>query len=95
MPPSVHHGRMSLRATTVEFDDELLAAVDAAATRAGTSRDQVIRDAVRARFATDEVVRTMWARIGEGDLSEQESLDLAYSELRAMRAERRAGRAVS
>lgn len=69
---------MSLRATTVELDDELLAAVDEAATRAGTSREQVIRDAVYARFAAERVLDEVWRRMGESDLSEQESLDLAY-----------------
>lgn len=86
---------MSRRSTTVSLDDELIAAVEAAAARSGKSRDEVIEDAIRSRLATEDVVLEIRARIGEGDLSEQESLDLAYQELKAMRAERRARKAAS
>lgn len=58
-----------------------------AAARTGETSDEIVEDAVRARFDADRVLDDVWARIGESDLTEQESLDLAYSELRAMRVE--------
>lgn len=84
----MHHGPMGRRATTVQLDDALLDAVEAAAARTGQSPESIIENAVRARFAAEQTIDDLWARLGASDLSDDESLDLAYGELRAMRADR-------
>lgn len=79
---------MGRRATTVQLDEELLSAVEEVAKRSGQTADSIIENAVRARFAAEEVLDHLWARLAAGDLTDQDSLALAYSELRAMRADR-------
>lgn len=78
---------MGRRSTTVRLDDDLLAAIEHAAARAGKNPEDIIASAIRARFAAEPVLDDLWARLGDRHLTVQESLDLAYSELRAMRAE--------
>lgn len=63
--------------------------------RSGRPEYVVVDDALRRHLADggqelEDVVRRIRAR---GDLDDDESLELAYSELRAMRAERDARRA--
>lgn len=79
---------MARRATTISLDDETLAAVEDTAARTGTSPQEVIEDAVRVRFALQGVLDQVWCRLADSDLTEDGSLDVAYTELRAMRAER-------
>lgn len=78
---------MARRSTTVRLDEDLLSAVEDAAARAGKSPQDIIASAVRARFTAEQVLDELWAGLSDSDLTEEGSLDLAYSELRAMRAE--------
>jgi hypothetical protein len=77
---------MARRPTTVRLDEKLLSEVHAAAQRAGASDDDVIEEAVR-RFVGLEVLDELWTR---NHLGEDEAMELAVSELRAMRSESRA-----
>ena len=85
---------MPRRPTTVNLDADLLAAVEAAASRTNTTSDEVIEEAVRGRFAAEEALRQVWSRLRGSELTEAEALELAYTELRALRAERH-GKAAS
>lgn len=77
---------MTRRTTTVTLDEKLLTEVHAAAKRTGLSDDEVIEEAVR-RFIGLEVLDELWER---NHLSEDEAMEIAVSELRALRAESRA-----
>jgi Arc/MetJ family transcription regulator len=87
---------MARTETTLALDDEVLAAVRARSVQSGRPEHEVVEEALRAYLVADggeeleDAVRRIQAR---GDLDEDESLDLAYSELRAMRAERDARQA--
>lgn len=80
---------MTRRATSVHLDADLMAAVEAVASRTNTAPDEVIEGAVRGRFAAEDALRRAWSRIRERELADDAAIELAYSELRAMRAERR------
>jgi hypothetical protein len=77
---------MARRPTTVRLDEKLLSEVHAAATRVGASDDDVIEEAVR-RFVGLEVLDELWAH---NHLGEEEAMELAVSELRALRSESQA-----
>lgn len=88
-------GSMARTATTMVLDDRVLAGVRAQAARSGRAESEVIEEALRRYLADEgdgleEIVRRIQAR---GDLDEDDSLRLAYSELRAMRVERDAQQA--
>lgn len=84
--------RVSKVDARVQMDAVVLDRVDALAAALGSSRDQVIENSVRrslAAVALSEVLGLVRERIG-GGLAEESATDLAYSEVRAARAERAA-----
>jgi hypothetical protein len=86
--------------TTFYMDADVLLAAKTLAAATRTSESQLVEDAVRAHVQgrTAEAQRNFARVLGEiaeqqrkdgvPELSDDESLDLAYQELRAMRAER-------
>jgi hypothetical protein len=85
------------RPVTVELDEAVVRAAEAEAERTGQSEAQVIEEALREHLSlAGSVVDGVWARTGGDALSEEESLALAYDELKAMRRERgESGKAAS
>jgi len=84
---------MVRRATTVELDEALLDVLRRVATDEGVAQDDLIEEAIRRYFGLrglallDEIAEAQTAGgIGLGD---EEAMELAVSELRAQRAERR------
>lgn len=81
-------------AAAVQLDDELLRNVDAIATRAGTSREAVLEDAVRRGLAARALGEVLAGVRARGGLSEDASAEIAYGELRDARTARRARQAL-
>jgi hypothetical protein len=83
---------MARRPTTVTIDEALLDAARTIAEQSGTTADEVIETALRRHLALvkPSVVEEVWARQGARPLSAEEAMKLAYAELDAFRAERRA-----
>ena len=75
---------MAKAKTTVYLDEDILRATRVAAARRGKRDSEVFEDALRAYLRLDVIDRIR----SRSDLTEEEALQLAYSELRAMRAER-------
>ena len=75
-----------MRTTTVSLDEKLMTEVHEAAQRSGLSDDEVIEQALR-RFVGLEVLDELWSR---NHLSEAEAMEIATSELRALRSEHKA-----
>lgn len=75
--------------TTVYIDEDVLRRARVAAARRGKRDSEILEDALR-NYLFSGVLESIWARQrDEGlELSEEEALELAYSELRAMRTER-------
>jgi hypothetical protein len=73
--------------TTVSLDSEVFRAVKIKAARTGKRDSQVIEEALR-RDLGPEGLEDLWARVTP--ISEAEGLELANSELHAMREEKRA-----
>jgi hypothetical protein len=76
--------------TQVELDERLLELVEQRATATGRDRDEVIEEALRRQIedeSFEEVLETVRQR---SDLTDEQALELAYTELKAMRAESRA-----
>jgi hypothetical protein len=76
--------------TQVELDERLLELVEQRATATGRDRDEVIEEALRRQIedeSFEEVLETVRQR---NDLTDEQALELAYTELKAMRAESRA-----
>ena len=88
---------MSRRETTVAIEESLLDAARQEAERTGCTEDEVIEDALRRHLAADQpdVVNEVWARNAANALTADETLKLAYAELKAMRAERDAHKSAS
>lgn len=80
---------MARRSVTLQIDEELVAAAESEAERSGKTGSDVVEQALRDHFADtgDTVLEKVWARNADNELSEQEALELAYSELKAMRRE--------
>jgi hypothetical protein len=80
------------RPTTITIDEALLDAAQTVAEQSGTTADEVIEAALRRHLALirPSVVEEVWARQGARPLSAEEAMTLAYAELDALRAERRA-----
>ena len=76
--------------TQVQLDEQVLELVEQRATATGRDRDQVIEEALRRQFADDQLTDVLAAVRERSDLTDEQALELAYRELRAMRAERRA-----
>lgn len=77
---------MAKTRTTVTLDEEVLRAVKIRAARTGKRESQIIEDALRRDF---DWLDDIWARV-KNPIGEKEAMELAYSELRAMREEKRA-----
>ena len=77
----------------VGLDDELVRGVDELAARLGVTRGDVIEESVRRTLAA-RTLGDVLARVRTSSpLTEQQAEDLAYEEVKAARAERRARRA--
>lgn len=76
--------------TKVALDERLLALIEQRASATGRDRDQVIEDALRRQLDDDSFQQVLAAVRQRSDLTDEQALDLAYSELDTMRAERRA-----
>ena len=75
--------------TQVQLDERLLERVEQRARATGRNRDQIIEDALRRQL--DDDLQDVLANVRErSDLTGEQALELAYAELEAMRAERRA-----
>ena len=75
---------MTRKKTTMYIDEDLLRSAKVAAARAGKNDYEVVEDALR-RYLGLEVLERVWAR---SDLSEEESLRIAYEELHRARSEK-------
>lgn len=84
---------MARRKTTVYLDEALLTAVKVAAARSHRREYEVVEEALRRHLGLQEVVEQVWAGLGSSALSEQDSLALAYAELKAARSEQDKGQA--
>jgi len=73
--------------TTVSLDEEVFRAVKIKAARTGKRDSQVIEDALRRDLGLG-ALEDIWAKVGPA--SEAEGMQLANTELHAMREERRA-----
>jgi gamma-glutamyl:cysteine ligase YbdK (ATP-grasp superfamily) len=77
---------MAKTRTTVTLDDDVFRAVKIKAARSGKRDSQVIEEAIRRDLGLDDLAE-LWAKVTP--VTEQEGVDLAAEELRAMRRERR------
>lgn len=75
----------------IELDEDLLARVDEQVAATGRDRSEVIAEAVRRQFGAGRLREVLTEVRQRSGLSEQEAMDLAVSELAAVRAERAAG----
>jgi hypothetical protein len=73
----------------VEVDDELLKLADAQAAETGRPRSEVLAAALRRGLGGGQLSRLLTQARKGPELSEDEAMELAKSELAAMRAERR------
>lgn len=73
----------------VEVDAELLKLADAQAAEAGRPRSEVLAAALRRGLGGGQLSRLLAEARKGPELSEDEAMELANSELTAMRAERR------
>jgi hypothetical protein len=92
-----HDGDVPKHPLTVELEEDVILAARAEATRKGQSEAAVVERALREHLSLgSSVTDQVWARNQSGALSQDEALDLAYDELKAMRRERGdSGRAAS
>lgn len=72
--------------TTVTLDEDVFRAIKIKAARTGKRDSQVIEESLRRDLGIDDLAE-IWARVTPA--SEDEGLELARSELQAMRRERR------
>lgn len=77
---------MSKARTTVTLDEDVFRAVKIKAARTGKRDSQVIEESLRRDLGVDDLA-DIWAKVTP--VSEDEGLELAGDELRAMRRERR------
>ena len=77
---------MSKTRTTVTLDDDVFRAVKIKAARTGKRDSQVIQEALRRDLGLDDLAE-IWAKVTPA--TEEDGMDLAADELRAMRKERR------
>ncbi|HVW46830.1 MAG TPA: hypothetical protein VHA76_07250 [Solirubrobacterales bacterium] len=77
---------MSKTRTTVTLDEDVFRAVRIKAARTGKRDSQVIEESLRRDLGLDDLAE-IWAKVTPAD--EEEGMDLAGEELRAMRKERR------
>lgn len=72
--------------TTVSLDEDVFRAVKIKAARAGKRDSQVIEESLRRDLGLDDLAE-IWARVTPAP--EEEGMEIAADELRAMRRERR------
>jgi len=77
---------MTKARTTVTLDEDVFRAVKIKAARTGKRDSQVIEESLRRDLGVDDLA-DIWAKVTP--TSEDEGLELARDELRAMRRERR------
>jgi gamma-glutamyl:cysteine ligase YbdK (ATP-grasp superfamily) len=77
---------MSKARTTVTLDEDVFRAVKIKAARTGQRDSQVIEESLRRDLGVDDLAE-IWGKVTPA--SEDEGLELARDELRAMRRERR------
>ena len=77
--------------TRVALDERLLELIEQRATATGRGRDEIIEDALRRQLEDDGFQQVLAAVRQRSDLTDEQALEVAYTELKAMRAERRAG----
>lgn len=77
---------MAKMRTTVTLDEDVYRAVKVKAARTGKRESQVIEDALRRDL---DWLDDVWARV-KAPIGEKEAMELAHSELHAMREEKRA-----
>jgi predicted transcriptional regulator len=73
---------------TLELDDDVVEALRDAAARSGRPSEEIVSAAVR-RYVGPSVLDRLWAR---NHMDEDEAMQLALDEIRAMREERRSDR---
>jgi Ribbon-helix-helix protein, copG family len=80
---------MAKAKTTVYLDEDVLRAARVAAARSGKRDSEIVEEALRSYLAGG-ILDSIWAhQRNQGlELSEEEALELAYAELRAMRQSR-------
>jgi gamma-glutamyl:cysteine ligase YbdK (ATP-grasp superfamily) len=76
---------MAKARTTVTLEEEVFRAVRIEAARTGKRESQVIEASLRRDLGLD-VLKDIWAQVNPA--SEAEAMDLAYTEIHAMREER-------
>lgn len=76
--------------TQVQLDERLLALIEQRASATGRDRDEVIEDALRRQLEDDSFQQVLATVRQRSDLTDEQALELAYTELNEMRAERRA-----
>jgi hypothetical protein len=76
--------------TQVALDERLLELIEQRATATGRDRDEIIEDALRRQLDDDAFQQVLAEVRRRSDLSDEQALDVAYTELKALRAERRA-----
>jgi plasmid stability protein len=70
--------------TTVYVDEDVMRSIRVAAARRGRTVSDVVEDALRRSTLSDAIERIR----AKSGLTEDQALELAYSELRALRRER-------
>ncbi len=90
---------MARTKTTIYLEPELLSATKALAASSGRREYEVVEDALRSYMRSDEAaaarreLHQLLDRVAErSQLSDEEEMDIAVSEVRAHRSERRARR---
>ncbi len=78
---------MLISKAPVYIDGSLLQRAEIKAVRIGREPTEVIEEALRRYLEFDALLERVWSTSPD-DLTEDESLNLAYQELRAMRAEK-------
>lgn len=80
---------MAKAKTTVYLDEDVLRRTRIAAARQGKRDSEIVEEALRS-YLVRNVLESIWSHQREQGiaLSEEEALELAYGELRAMRQER-------
>lgn len=79
------------RKTTLTIDEDLLRSVKIAAAREDKPEYVIVEDALRRHLSLDVIDRIRAQSAAQGALTDDEAMALAYSELKAMRAERDQG----
>jgi len=78
----------------VELDDAVMRSVDTVAEQLGRSREEVLEDFVRRGLAARNLGDVLARARTRNDLTEDQATRVAYDELKAARAARRANREV-